>query len=560
MVETGGKVSKAAEAVFRTLAYAPGRGWLLWIYQWIPGFRPLSEWFYRLVAHNRITFSHATRFLWGEHLEPSTFRISTWIFLRLLGVIYFIAFASFGSQALGLVGSNGILPAKTFLAAVSQRFGPERYWLVPTLGWLNSSDVFIQFLWIAGLLFSLFVILGFLEAPALFLSWLFYLSVVTLGQDFMEFQWDILLLEVGFLAVFLASLEMFPRSCRRSPPSRTILWLFRWLLFRLMFRSGFLKLASGDPVWHHLTALNFHYETQPLPTWIGWYAHQLPHGFQKLSVWVMFGIELFIPFLIFASRRFRHFASTVLMAFQVLILLTGNYCFFNLLTIALCILLWDDAAWPLSWQNRLIPSKAKITESRLVSWPKWVIAPVTALIVLVSLPQMARVSRISIPWPAPVILLQDWLAPFRSVNSYGLFAVMTTERREIIVEGSNDGQTWYEYQFKWKPGDLDERPRFVAPHQPRLDWQMWFAALSSWRYNPWFMNFMERLLQGSPEVLSLLAHNPFPDHPPRYLRAVVYDYHFTDFAMRRVEGRWWRRQFLGPYAPVLSRTSFSSRS
>jgi hypothetical protein len=335
--------------------------------------------------------------------------------------------------------------------------------------------------------------------------------------------------------------------------SSTILWLLRWLLFRLMFASGVVKLVSGDETWRNLTALTYHYETQPLPTLMGWYAHQLPEWFQKISVVGMFAIELVIPFLIFAPRRLRFVACAAFFALQLLIIATGNYCFFNLLTIALCILLLDDACL-----RRFIPKRvvARFNAPQPLTanlrYRNVCVAALTTVVLLVSGIQMAALffKRVNLPIPAQRIL--SWAAPFRTINSYGLFAVMTTSRPEIIVEGSVDGQTWVEYAFKWKAGDLRRAPSWVAPHQPRLDWQMWFAALGNYQSNPWFVNFMVRLLQGSPTVLALLETNPFPDSPPRYVQAVVYDYHFTDFATQRADGTWWRREWQREYCPVLS--------
>jgi hypothetical protein len=272
-----------------------------------------------------------------------------WVFLRSLGVIYLIAFVSLWAQIMGLIGRNGILPAESAMAAMrrgadAQHFGLERYHLVPTLCWFKATDGFLKFQCAAGTALAVLLIVGIAPAPCLFLLWLIYLSLATVCQDFLGFQWDILLLETGFLAIFLAPLQLWPGLSRAAPPSRLVLWLLRWLLFKLMFESGCVKLLSGDPAWRSLTALRFHYETQPLPTWIGWYAHQLPAWAQAASAVVMFGIELFVPFLIFAPRRLRQWACLTLVFFQMLIFLTGNYCFFNLLTIALCLLLLDDAA------------------------------------------------------------------------------------------------------------------------------------------------------------------------------------------------------------------------
>jgi uncharacterized membrane protein YphA (DoxX/SURF4 family) len=364
-------------------------------------------------------------------------------------------------------------------------------------------------------------------------------------------------LETGFLAIFFAPLQFFPRrASQEAPPSRIVLWLLRWLLFRLMLESGCVKLLSGDTTWHSLTALNFHYETQPLPTWIGWYVHQLPAALQKFSCAAMFAIELAVPFLIFLPRKPRQFAFLAFVLLQVIILLTGNYCFFNLLAMALCLTLLDDAAiqslLQKVWRGVSPNSHPPPPERRLRHWPMAVTVPIAALVGCACYTHFFGFIGVRMPGPEPVVAVYRWLQPFRTFSSYGLFAVMTTSRPEIIVEGSNDGVKWDAYEFKYKPGDLNRRPAFVAPHQPRLDWQMWFAALGDVHQNPWFVNFCVRLLQGSPQVLALLDKNPFPNVPPRYIRAVVCDYHFTDLATRRATGEWWRREWKGIYLPPIS--------
>jgi hypothetical protein len=315
-----------------------------------------------------------------------------------------------------------------------------------------------------------------------------------------------------------------------------------------MFASGFVKLASGDAAWRNLSALRHHYETQPLPPWTAWYFHHLPPSFQTLSCVVMFSIELGAPFLIFAPRRLRLFAFGALVFLQVVIAATGNYAFFNLLAIALCVLLLDDEAFPARWRRR----RGALSGAGR-RWPRIVVAAAAAAILLVSGAHTIAMLFRPRSFPRPVVALAQAIAPFQIVNTYGLFAVMTTSRPEISVEGSDDGANWRPYPFRWKPGDPSRRPRFVAPHQPRLDWQMWFAALGSAEQNPWFLRFAARLLEGSPPVLRLLADNPFPDHPPRYLRAVLYDYRFTTPAERRATGDWWARRELGLYLPVISR-------
>ena len=575
LIEIDGRVYGGAEAVFRALAHNPHGDWLLDGYEHSHVFARVTEWGYRLVARHRGFFSALTRLAWGRHLDPPTHNLVRWVFLRSLGLIYLVAFVSLWVQIIGLVGRNGIQPAYSAMGAMqlnadAERFGLNRYHLVPTLCWFKATDGFLKLQCAVGATLAVLLVIGIAPAPCLFLLWLIYLSLATVCREFLAFQWDNLLLETGFLAIFLAPLQLWPRLSRAAPPSRLVLWLLRWLLFKLMFQSGCVKLFSGDLVWRKLTALIFHYETQPLPTWIGWYAHQLPAWAQKASAATMFGIELFIPFLIFGPRRPRQFACLALVFFQALIFLTGNYCFFNLLTVALCLVLLDDAALkallPARLSEALSPggqasSRAQTSRANgaredarppIRKWPIQFTVPLAAIAVVTALLQFSMVFRLHVPWPRPLIAVYGWLEPFRSLNSYGLFAVMTTSRPEIIIEGSENGVTWREYEFKYKPGDVTRRPGFVAPHQPRLDWQMWFAALGTYRQNPWVVDLCVRLLQGSRPVLGLLERNPFPNAPPRYIRAMVYDYRFTDFATRRKTGAWWHRQEKREYLPAFS--------
>lgn len=503
-----------------------------------------------------------TGWIGKSNSNSPTYFISRWLFLRTLGLIYFIAFLSLWVQIDGLVGSNGILPARDYLSTIQDNFGNERYRLWPTIFWLNGSDSVLHFVCGVGLCLSVLLISNCWSPIVLFCLWLCYLSLVIVGQDFLSFQWDILLLETGFLAIFLAPFQKIPKFFCASPSSIAVLWLHRWLLFRLMFSSGYVKLSSGDETWKNLTALDYHYQTQPLPTLVGWYIHHLPEWFQKFSVAVMFGIELLIPFCIFLPRRYRAFAGFTLILLQVLIALTGNYCFFNLLTISLCFLLFSDLDF-----QRILPQKltsrfpngmreveviTKTTGKFYLSGRSMII---TALVIFVLMTSCIRMSGMLFRYerlPSIALKILGWSAPFHIVNGYGLFANMTKSRPEIIIEGSNDGKKWQAYQFRWKPGNLDRSPKTVAPHQPRLDWQMWFAALSNYRRTPWFAKFVEKLLLGSPEVLSLLLENPFSDKPPRYIRAKLYDYKFTDWETKRRQGDWWQRRETGFYIPAVS--------
>ncbi len=434
-------------------------------------------------------------------------RFTRALFLRCLGVVYCVAFLSLGLQVKGLIGRSGILPAADFLQAVAQSYGPERFLLLPTLAWLDAGDAALMGMCLAGAILGVVAGVAPLRWPVFFALWLLYLSLSNIGRDFLMFQWDALLLEAGFLAIWWAA---------TSEPQAAVTWLFRLLIGRLMFLSGLVKLTSGDDAWSGLTALQYHFETQPLPTPLAWYAHHLPPLALKASTVAMFGVELVLPLLILAPRPFRFAAAAGFAGLQVVILATGNYTFFNLLTLALCLTLLDDGVFG----KPVEPSSSL----RVLSF-----APAAILAVSLFVPSFGR---------------------FQLFNSYGLFAVMTVTRPEIVVEGSRDGEQWVAYEFRHKPGDVRRPPSVVAPHQPRLDWQMWFAALGTVRQNRWFVSFLERLLEGSPEVLSLLRTNPFPEAPPRYVRARLYEYKFTDRATAR--GDWWRREFKGEYCPAIS--------
>jgi predicted DCC family thiol-disulfide oxidoreductase YuxK len=557
LIESTGEIFHGAEAVFRSLAKNPKWRGPLRLYENSPAFAKFTERAYEFVAGHRTTFSRFTRLFWGKHVEQPDYFLTRWIFLRALGAIYLIAFVSLRMQVGGLIGHDGILPTGQFMFAVKQQcntqgIGLERFHLLPTLCWLDSSDSFLNFQCVAGIVLAVFLIFGIAPAPCLALLWLVYLSLATVCRDFLGFQWDNLLLEVGFLAIFFAPLQMLPKFSRETPPSRIVLWLLRILLFKLIFSSGCVKLLSGDPNWRNLTALTFHYQTQPLPTWIGWYAQQLPLWFQKFSCAVMFVVELGAPFFIFAPRRIRFVGVGAIAFLQILILLTGNYTFFNFLTMALCLLLLDDFIF-----NKNSPRKFggvfKTQKNNLQwRWPRKVTIPVAVVILSISVLQITSMFGVRSKLLFSATVVDEWLSPFRTVNGYGLFAVMTTQRNEIIVEGSDDGANWLPYEFKYKPGDVKKRPAFIAPFQPRLDWQMWFAALGSYEQNPWFENFCLRLLQGSPDVLALLKKNPFPKHPPRYIRAELYDYRFTNFAERRATGAWWKLELIGEYLPPVS--------
>src|SRR2546425_427636 len=402
---------------------------------------------------------------WGTPVPPadresstgdSTYVLSRWLFLRLLGLVYLIAFASLALQVMGLVGEHGILPATGFLERARALYGGNAYRLFPTLCWLGAGDGALRILCWGGATLALLLIAGVAQAPVLALLWAFYLSLSVVGQTFLWFQWDGLLLETGLLALLYAPTQWLPSLEQERVPSRAVRWLVWLLLFKLMFLSGITKLASGDPTWRHLTALDY------------------------------------------------------------------------------------DALRPLL-RLRLGAGEPE------PQWRRRATLALAAVIALLSALAFAREIVATVPRgraSAENPLLRA-VAPLRSVNGYGLFRVMTTERLEIVIEGSQDGAHWLEYEFPWRPGAVTRRPRFVAPHQPRLDWQMWFAALDPDGAGPWLAGLVRGLLEGNPAVLSLLGSNPFPAAPPRYVRLVSYRYRFTTSADRSRTRAWWSREFIG---------------
>jgi hypothetical protein len=496
------------------------------------------------------------RTAWLRDDQPSMV-VTTAVFTRALGVVYLVAFLSLRVQLLGLFGSTGILPIAEYLPALAERFGGARWDVLPTLLWLGTSDAMLLRLCDAGIVLAALATAGIAPGPSLLALWALYLSFVTAGRVFLSFQWDTLLLEAGLLAIFVAPWSPWPRVASAPEPSRLGVWLVRWLLFRLMFASGVVKLLHDDPsmpTWHELTALAYHYETQCLPPWTAWYAHHLPLWWHRVSCALMFVIELVVPFLIFGPRAARLGAAAAFIGFQLLIVVTGNYTFFNWLTMALALMLCDDRALAAILLGRVGRAAASPLPDPPVGRLRTALGvPLMLLLLLASTATFARQMGGNASLPAFARPLLQRLAPLRSVNGYGLFARMTTVRNEIVIEGSADGGTWLPYEFPWKPGDVMRRPTFVAPHQPRLDWQMWFAALTPYRANPeqWFARLLGRVLDGEPTVLALFAANPFADAPPRFVRAVVWEYHFS--APDDDGGAWWRREWRGIYAPAIER-------
>ncbi len=483
--------------------------------------------------------------------DRATYVLSRWLFLRLLGVVYLVAFVSLAVQITGLVGERGVLPARAFLERAHALYGSEAYRLFPSLCWLGASDGVLRTLAWGGAALALLLVAGVAQVAVLALLWLVYLSLSVVGQEFLWFQWDALLLETGLLAILYAPLQWLPSLEREREPSTVARWLVWALLFKLVFLSGVTKLASGDPTWRDLTALDFHFWTQPLPPWTAWYAARLPEWLHRGMTLAMLGIELVVPWLIFVPERLgrvRLAAGALLVLGQFGIAFTGNYGFFNLLSLVLCVLLVPDGVLRRVLPLALAPGPPE---------PRWRELAVRGLVcVLAVLSALAFVREISgtlgnRPGTLDSPLLRA-VAPFRSVNGYGLFRVMTRERPEIVIEGSADGVHWQEYEFRWKPGELTRRPGFVAPHQPRLDWQMWFAALDPERAREWLGSLVGHLLRGTPEVLALLGRNPFPARPPRYVRLAYYHYRFSTPDERARTGAWWERTRAGDLTGLLT--------
>jgi lipase maturation factor 1 len=488
--------------------------------------------------------------------ESKCYSLACWLFLRLLGICYFFAFLSLSQQILGLIGSNGILPLQITLDRFTLGSKPAIFLAHPTLFWLNRNDYFISLVTVGGVVAGFFITLGVLSGPALFLAWLLYLSLSTVCSPFLQFQWDRLLLESGFLAIFLMPWRWLepPLVPRDYPYSSWVLWILRWLLFRLMFCSALVKIWS-DPCWRNFTALYYHYETQPLPSPLAWYAHQLPHWFQRFSVGSMFFIELIAPFFIFGPPRLKLTAGILFCLLQVLIFLTGNYGYFNLLTIALCALLFNDAII-----KRAIPHALKarfVSQSPILSnkhTARNIFAGAcTMLIVLLSITQFWQKWNGPHGIPKALRIVNSSLRPYHFTNSYGLFWVMHRTRPELVLEGSSDGNSWLPYEFKYKPGDLSSMPPNIGLFLPRLDWEVTFAAYEKKYDKPWFKRFITKLFEGSPAVIVLLANNPFfSGPPPQYIRANLYQYQFTSFQERNITGNWWNRKLI--------RTWFYSRT
>ena len=619
-----GEWCRGAEAVFECLALGPGPACSSWLYRYLPGFDRLAEWTYRFVAEHRSLFATVSWLSWGSNDQPSRWYFARWMFLRGLALVFLIAFVSLWGQILGLIGPDGIVPAESTVQRARELMseGKESWYAViprfPSLFlWFDPTGTVLQVCCVVGSVLSVLLFAGFWPRGLLVLLWALYLSLIAVGGPFLSYQWDTLLLESSFLALFIAPAQFLPGGDQRRVSVRGV-FLLQWLLFRVMFSSGFVKLLSLDPVWHDGTAMSYHFWTQPLPNQISYYAHQLPPSLLQFATAGTFFVELLVPFLFFAPRMVRRIAGLVTIGLQITIIATGNYGFFNYLTIVLCFFLIDDAFWR-SWVPSMVWSIARYPEepessSGTVIWKAGQVGHALIILLLfvgtslllVRQVQNSRAAQTSDRIPVVQIEIPSWfengysyLRGFRTFNTYGLFANMTTVRPEIVIEGSRTGSEWKQYRFPWKPDTPKDSPRQVAPHQPRLDWQMWFQALSMhrrarrcagllkrigvqqqlvrrqvcldarwlertdvqllrglsrsgvkqpvlwsyrnvWGYESWFLQFLQGLLNNQKAILHLVEHNPFPDNPPKYIRVKLEYLRFPSDSVP--SGDWWVRE------------------
>ena len=479
-----------------------------------------------------------------------------WLFLRSLGLIFFSAFYSLAFQIHGLIGEQGILPANSYLQELTRMLGAvSKIWYAPTLLWVNASDSALTIVIVLGVAASILLILNVAPRATTAICTVLFLSCIAALQDFSSYQSDGMLLEAGFISFFFAPRGLRPGLGADDPPSRISLFMLRWEWFRIYFESGLVKILSGDPTWRNFTAMDNYYQNGPLPAWPGWYIQHLPHWYHAFTVFITFFAELILVWALFLPRRIRIGSFFIFTALQIGIITTANYAFLNYLVLCLGVLLLDDRFLArIGFPIAKAASSEVSSRGRVFRSVEMVVLTVAFYTTIVAFLWGRSSSLLALP--------NRLLAPFRIANAYGLFAVMTPARYEIEFEGSNDGRSWVPYRFRYKPQDIAERPGFYAPYQPRFDWNLWFASLGSWQENPWVVLTEQRMIQGSPSVLSLFRSDPFNGKPPAMVRTVIYQYWFTDLTTKRKNGAWWRRQDLGEFSPGVQRdtTALSRRA
>jgi lipase maturation factor len=483
------------------------------------------------------------------HDEPrATYLWARWLFLRALGLIFFSAFYALAFQIHGLIGDHGILPAAEYLTNVRQALGTvEGVWFAPTLLWLGAGDLGQSLVVGAGVVGSLLLTANVWPRLTTALCTVLFLACVAALQDFSAYQSDGMLLEAGFIACWFAPRGVWPGLGATDPPSRFSLFMLRWEWFRIYFESGVMKLASGDPHWRNLTAMDEYYQNGPLPTWPGWYVQHWPHWYHAGTVLLTLFVELLLVWTAWLSRPFRIVCFVIVTALQIGIIATANYAFLNYLVLVLGFLLLDDQSLARLRLRRLAIIEPPTARPR-PAWARRTEAIVLGLVLYVTVLAFLPVDLPILDVPV------RFLEPIRIANAYGLFAVMTENRYEIEFQGSRDGTTWIPYPFRYKPQDVDERPGIYAPYQPRFDWNLWFASLGPWQQSPWVVSAQQRLVEGSPSVLHLFRSDPFGGKPPALVRTVIYQYRFTDLATKRRTAAWWRRELIGPYTGVVGGT------
>ena len=502
-----------------------------------------------LLGRFRRSLEQVTHRLRARGQARATYWLTRFIVLRLLGLVYFIAFLSLAQQVLPLIGENGLLPAQSYLERVEAHVGSrfDASLQFPSLFWLGASDGLLTTMAYGGAALSFVVLCGYANAVMLILLWAVYLSFTFIGQDWYGYGWEIQLLETGFLAIFLCPL-LDARPFPRRPPPAPVLWLMRWLIFRIMLGAGLIKIR-GDACWRDLTCLDYHYETQPIPNPLSRILHFMPAWFQRMGVLYNHFIELLVPWLAFWPRLARHTAGLLMLSLQVTLIISGNLSFLNWLTIVPILACFDD-----SLLRRVLPAKLvsraeraaeRASPSRSHRWA------VVVLVVVVMILSYYPVHNLLSDRQA----MNTSFGRLKLVNTYGAFGSVGKERREIVFEGTDDAvltrsTRWKEYEFKCKPGDPSRRPCIITPYHYRLDWQIWFAAMSTPQRYPWTLHLVWKLLHSDPGALDLLANDPFPGSRPRYVRAVLYRYEFVP--SDDPSGAWWKRTPLGVWIPPLS--------
>ena len=453
---------------------------------------------------------------------------------KVLGAIFLVAFFSLASQFNGLFSSSGILP----ITEAINYFKIYSSWIKLPHVFFISSDIFLWVMLSLGIIASISLIFGLIPMLSTALCWIIYLSFVNTGSVFMSFQWDILLCEVAFFSFFAMPTCLFWKKNKGYCPPRLFIFCARQCCFRLVFFSGLVKLLSQDPMWFQFNALNVHYFTQPLPHTLSWFAHQLPEILDKFCVFLILLIELIVPFFLFSTTKLRHFAATIIIVLMVMIMLTGNYCFFNILTIILACLCFNDSKFNLNKNTNIAISNSSFLSIRLIC---------LSMVIIIALGiELKRFIPMQTLRP-----LLTTLQRFHIANNYGLFASMTTVRNELEIWASQDKKTWETYSFKYKPNTAQDRPEFVLPHQPRLDWQCWFVALRPFNQNSWVINLVDRLFKKSKAVESLFEKIPF-EAPPKHIVLVLRNYEFSKFEQLKSKGNWWNIKEPIQFSPVFS--------